>query len=159
MKYIKTYLDLNNNSYEKDGFSYISINDEKDIHKRFEKDIIEYITNINIDFDIINLFIKNNNIKSFCNTLNFNTVLIKIRFYLKGKDYRTPEITNSFYNIVDLVYDNTKMLIDIIIEDKIINFFKQNPNDYIEYVKLGDKFTKRIRDSLKSILIKKKYKI
>jgi len=142
-----------------DGFSYMSEEDESIIYNKFKSDIYEYIMNKRINHDaIVDINHDKYDYKNYIMSLFLKDILLRVRFIIKNKDYSTPEINNSFNNVLERVYLKHENEINDNIDKKIKVFFNNNQNLYIKMYS-GLDLPSRISDDLTYILVSKDFNI
>jgi hypothetical protein len=157
VKYIKLFED----------YKYLPKRLEDEMYYEYKDEIINFILNIKITYDdiiaIINCNKKTYSYSCYIQDFNFSSILNKIRKNLREKLYSTPEITNSFYDLITRIYKENKDKIDSHIDEEIIKYFRNNKEEYIyilkDYDYLDQIFPDRITNKLKFILTSRKFNL
>lgn len=157
MKHIKLFED----------YKYLPKRLEDEMYYEYKNDIINFILNIKITYndiiEIINCNKRTYSYSCYIQDVNFSSILNKIRKNLREKLYSTPEITNSFYELIAKIYKENKNEIDPHIDEEIIKYFRKNKEEYIyilkDYDYLDQIFPDRITKKLKFILTTRKFNL
>jgi len=150
MKFLKLFED----------YKYLPKQIEEELYHEYKDAIIDYILGLKLTYDDIQEILNNDFEYSFLlHEYNFMIFLNKIRVELRKKSFSTPEITNSFYDLISRIYKENKNKIDSYLDKIIVRYFRKHKEEYIYLLNNDHIFPDRITQKLNFILTSKKFNL
>lgn len=154
MKFLKLFED----------YKYLPKQIEEELYHEYKDAIIDSILGLNLNYDDIQEIINcNSNYNCYLEDFKLSHILNKIRKKLRKKSYSSPEISNSFYDLVNRIYKENNVKIDLSMDEKIINYFRKHKEDYFDFLNDNDHleqiFPDRITQQLNFILTTKRFNL
>jgi len=163
MKTLKTYNQLTEGREQKSStrevnYQYLPQNLKDDLISNYSDEILDtMLTHIfNVSSSAYAMF-EDESYSWFVNVFFDNDIFTRMRKSIQGNNFSTPELMNTINDIITETYEENREEIDKSIDDRVVQYYKDNKDEYIDE-DISD-FPKRITDRLAFIVKAKEFNI